>query len=57
LFWIALSSERRICGFCQVIDENRDEKVLSDILRRGNALKRAGAYVSAREVIKLHKYH
>jgi hypothetical protein len=34
--------------FCQVLDENRDEKVLSDILRRGDALKRAGAYVSAR---------
>jgi hypothetical protein len=30
------------------LDENRDEKVLSDILRRGDALKRAGAYVSAR---------
>jgi hypothetical protein len=54
VFWIALSSERCVCGFCQALDENRDEKVLSDILRRGNAPKRAGAYVSARKEIKLH---
>jgi hypothetical protein len=54
VFWLALSSERCVCGFCQALDENRDEKVLSDILRRGNTPKRAGAYVSARKAIKLH---
>jgi hypothetical protein len=54
VFWVVLSSERCVCGFCQALDENRDEKVLSDILRRGNAPKRAGAYVSARKEIKPH---
>jgi hypothetical protein len=33
---------------CQVLDENRDENVLSDILRRGDSPKHAGAYVSSR---------
>jgi hypothetical protein len=49
-----LKREMRL-WFCPVLDENRDEKVLSDILRRGDAPKCAGAYVSAREVIKPHK--